>query len=391
MHAFTDVEDRRWELRLNVSALERLRDEADTDLMELVDGGPLLERLMRDPVLLCRVLWVLCARQAADQGVEADRFGEGLAGAAITGAREALLEEIVLFFHREGPVIRAQVEKLKETWARVLEATIGKVEGLDVRVLVEEALAEAAAALAAETDPAPPRGGVAAHGDAAGDARQLPPRPEAGSPGPAGRLPAPQGAAAEPGRTGRPLAAPAGDGAPIRGADRQGRRRRRDLMKPLACCFLAAVLASVAGCHGGLWFDPDDPESVDLAAGDLRATMAIGTDALLTREEASAAQAERLALIFEQTADFIRDRDVGALEVALDAILVELIDDPQSLALYERLSLRLIERIDAHLQAMDPADDEDTAAAVARTLTLAALEGVVEGARDHARSPPDEG
>ncbi len=152
---------------------------------------------------------------------------------------------------------------------------------------------------------------------------------------------------------------------------------------------LLAVL--LAGCHGGLWFDPDDPDAVDLAAGDLRATMAIGTDAMLTSEEATLAQAERIASIFERTADFIRDRDVDALEEAVGAILDELIDDPRSLAMYERLSLRLIERIDAHLQVMDLADDDETAADVGRRLTLAALEGVVEGARDYARASPDEG
>ena len=50
-----------------------------------------------------------------------------------------------------------------------------------------------------------------------------------------------------------------------------------------------------------------------------------------------------------------------------------------------------MQRIDAHLQAMDLADDDETAVAVARQLIIAALEGVAEGARDYARAPPDEG
>lgn len=154
--------------------------------------------------------------------------------------------------------------------------------------------------------------------------------------------------------------------------------------------FVAAALVSaallLAGC-GGLWFEPDNPDHVDLVAGDLRATMAGGTDALLTREEATPAEAERIALIFERTADFIQDGDAEALKVALNAILVEVVEDPQSYALYERLSLRLIERIDAHLQAMGEADDDARAAEVSRILTLAALEGVAEGARDYAGGP----
>lgn len=158
-------------------------------------------------------------------------------------------------------------------------------------------------------------------------------------------------------------------------------------MPRIALVFAAVILA---GC-GGLWLDPDNPDHVDLVAGDLRATMAIGTDALLTREEATPAEAEKVATIFDRTAAFIRDDDVDALEAALDAILAEVADDPQSYALYQRLSLRLIERIDAHLQAMDLADDDARAAEVGRRLTLAALEGVAEGARDYARASPHEG
>jgi len=155
-----------------------------------------------------------------------------------------------------------------------------------------------------------------------------------------------------------------------------------------AVVFSAVVLA---GCGiPALGFDPDDPEQVDLVAGDLRATMATGTDALLTREEATADQAERIATIFDRTADFLRDDDVEALEAALDAILAEVVDDPQSYALYERISRRLLERIDAHLQTMDVADDDQAAARVGRQLTLAALEGVAEGARDYARASPHE-
>ena len=150
-----------------------------------------------------------------------------------------------------------------------------------------------------------------------------------------------------------------------------------------------AVLA--AGCQGGLWFDPDDPASVDLAAGDLRASMAIGADAILTSEETTVAEAEKIASIFDRTAEAMRDHDPEKAGQVVNLILADLIDEPQTLALYQRLNTRVMQRIDAHLQAMDLADDDETAVAVARQLIIAALEGVAEGARDYARAPPDEG
>jgi len=156
---------------------------------------------------------------------------------------------------------------------------------------------------------------------------------------------------------------------------------------------LAVVLPAMllAGCHGGLWFDPNDPASVDLAAGDLKATMAIAADALLTSEEATVAEAERIASIFEATATAMRDHDPEVARQVVNLILADLIDEPRTLALYQRLNTRVMQRIDAHLQAMDVAETGDTAASVARQLIIAALEGVAQGARDYARAPPDEG
>lgn len=155
---------------------------------------------------------------------------------------------------------------------------------------------------------------------------------------------------------------------------------------------VAMILALLlAGCHGGLWFDPDDPAQVDLVAGDLRATFAIAADAMLTSEEATPAEAEQIARIFDDTAAAMRDRDPQAGERAMQAILEELVDEPDLLGMYRRLITRVMDRVDAHLQAMDLAAADETARQVAETLTVAALEGVAEGARDYARAPPDEG
>ncbi len=153
MHAFTDGAGREWRVELNVWAMERLRDGAGADLMELLDGGPLLERLMRDPVLLCRVLWTLCEEQAGERDVSAEAFGRALAGETIVEARKALVEEIVVFFHEAGPMIGRQAGRLREAQRKVVEATIGRLDGMDLDALIERALAEATAE--AETDAGP--------------------------------------------------------------------------------------------------------------------------------------------------------------------------------------------------------------------------------------------
>jgi len=141
MRTFTDSAGRTWQVAVNVTAIEEVKAEADVDLLELVEGGPLLERLLRDPVVLCHVLYALCKAQMEAKGISAEDFGRGMAGRAITEARSALLEEIVDFFHQEGPTIRREAEKLLAAYRRLLEAVNLRLDGVDTDDLVERALA----------------------------------------------------------------------------------------------------------------------------------------------------------------------------------------------------------------------------------------------------------
>jgi len=141
MRTFTDNAGRTWQVAVSVTGIEEVKAEADVDLLQLVEGGPLLERLMRNPVVLCRVLYALCKAQMEAKGVSAEEFGRGMAGRAITEARTALLEEIVDFFHQEGPTIRREAEKLLAAYHRLLEAVNLRLDGVDTDELVERALA----------------------------------------------------------------------------------------------------------------------------------------------------------------------------------------------------------------------------------------------------------
>jgi len=190
---------------------------------------------------------------------------------------------------------------------------------------------------------------------------------------------------------------------------------------------LAVLVCGVlAGCHGDLWFDPDDPGSVDLAVGDVRAGMATAADLLLTAERVPASDAQRLGFTFEALARAIRERTTEAAEKAIDEIL-ETVSDPGRRGLYQRLNDRVMERVEARLRAMDTVDGSDaaftawlrdekgltdealaalgaderaalvkefidtSAGGVGRRLTIAALEGVAQGCFDYAVTAPDEG
>ena len=115
MKTFADNAGRTWLVCLNVGALKRVRAMASVDLLEVVDGK-LIERLVRDPVLLCDVLYAVCKPEAESRGVSEDEFLSSLSGDVIDQATRALFEEIVDFF--PNPRDRVNLKRvLDATWA----------------------------------------------------------------------------------------------------------------------------------------------------------------------------------------------------------------------------------------------------------------------------------
>jgi hypothetical protein len=97
MKAFTDAQGRAWTVVVNVSAVKRVRDLLDVDLMG-VAGGDLLSRLADDPVLLVDVLYVLCKVEADAKGMSDEDFGKGMVGGVLDEAASALMKELLDFF-----------------------------------------------------------------------------------------------------------------------------------------------------------------------------------------------------------------------------------------------------------------------------------------------------
>ena len=98
MRVFKDNSGREWTVEINVAALKRVRGLLGVDLMQIVEGeGGLIEKLMRDPVLLCDVVFAVCKPQADAKSISDEEFGKAMAGDAIESATTALLEELVGF------------------------------------------------------------------------------------------------------------------------------------------------------------------------------------------------------------------------------------------------------------------------------------------------------
>jgi len=160
MPSFDDNAGRSWTLRIDVSAIRRVREALDVDLLDLA-GGPLLERVAGDPVLLVDILYVLARGQADQQSVDAEAFGAAMVGDAIDRATGALLEALADFFpSRKAALLRQVIDKGQTLAERLLARAEKRVADGDLDAAMEEVAAEPATAGksggSASSSPPPP-------------------------------------------------------------------------------------------------------------------------------------------------------------------------------------------------------------------------------------------
>ena len=143
MKEFQDSQNRRWEVRLNVAAVKRVRDLAGVDLLTAVDGK-LFEELAGDPVKLCDVLFAVVKPQADAAGVTDEQFAEGIAGDAIDAAVTAFLEELCGFFPRpRRDLLTKALAKLKKLERITADAAAAVLDGDTMERVLQEELANA--------------------------------------------------------------------------------------------------------------------------------------------------------------------------------------------------------------------------------------------------------
>lgn len=127
MRTFKDNAGRTWTVDINVATLKRVRGLTGVDLMQVIEGT-LIEKLIRDPVLLCDVVYAICKPEAdaATPPVSDEEFGKAMAGDAIEAATTAVLEELVGFC--PSPRDRANLGRVLQATKKVMERARDLVE-----------------------------------------------------------------------------------------------------------------------------------------------------------------------------------------------------------------------------------------------------------------------
>lgn len=158
MKTFNDNAARSWTVQVNVDAIKRVRDLAQVNLLEVVEGK-LLERLISDPILLCDVIYCLCKPEADSKSVSDVDFGRAMGGDSIDGATTALLEELVDFFPQaKRRVLAKALAKLQKLQTAALAAVETRLDSpeLDRQMAARLAQLENSSGSAPESSASPP-------------------------------------------------------------------------------------------------------------------------------------------------------------------------------------------------------------------------------------------
>jgi len=155
MKQFTDNAGRQWTVEINVAALKRVKSLAGVDLLEVLDGT-LIERLIRDPVLLCDVLYAACKPEADRLGVSDEEFGRAMAGDSIALATEALLDEIVSFCPspRDRAALGRVLAATRTAMEKARDLVEARLDGGELEKAIDEALGQATAGTSSTAAPA---------------------------------------------------------------------------------------------------------------------------------------------------------------------------------------------------------------------------------------------
>ncbi len=162
MRSFKDNQGRQWSVEINVTAIKRVRGLTGEDLMQVIEGT-LIEKLIRDPVLLCDVVYAICKPEADSRSISDEEFGKAMAGDAIEAATTAVLEELVGFC--PSPRDRANLGRVLHATRKVMDRArdlvekkldSGELDRLADRLLSGEATAGSSSTSAPESSASTP-------------------------------------------------------------------------------------------------------------------------------------------------------------------------------------------------------------------------------------------
>jgi hypothetical protein len=140
MPTFSDNESRKWDLRIDIESIRRVRAAHGIDLAKVFASPDALSALNDDVCLLVDVLWELVATQAETRSVTAEQFGRSLSGDSLDSAIMAFEEAVIEFLpqSQRRDIVRRIIEGQR---AAQTQATMRLTNAIRTG-LIEQGIAE---------------------------------------------------------------------------------------------------------------------------------------------------------------------------------------------------------------------------------------------------------
>lgn len=131
MRTFQDAAGRTWTVAVNVGTVKRVRGLLNEDLLDIEQ---VLPRLLVDPILLCDVLFCVCKPEADARQISDEDFAAAMAGDVIGRAKEALIGELVDFFHEpsQREALKLALEKQEQLRAKMMVLLRARIASMEL-------------------------------------------------------------------------------------------------------------------------------------------------------------------------------------------------------------------------------------------------------------------
>ncbi len=129
MPTFKDNKNREWEIAIDAPSILRIREECDPQfLLDDTEENNTYIRMQMDPVLLCRVIYLLCQKQIDERNVAEESFYKEVIGDAIDGATKALLGAIANFTPGSTrKLLEAVAQKSEQVQQQAAELALARI------------------------------------------------------------------------------------------------------------------------------------------------------------------------------------------------------------------------------------------------------------------------
>lgn len=143
--SFKDAAGRLWVVSVNVASIRYVRDALGVDLYELSGSATGVLELRDDPVKLVEVIWHLCSKAAAKEGISDEEFYASMWGDAIASATDAFVGALVDFFPdaRRRAILTEMMEKQTELMRTIQTEEMNRVKEIDVNEAAKKIMASA--------------------------------------------------------------------------------------------------------------------------------------------------------------------------------------------------------------------------------------------------------